>query len=191
DRADQGADRPAMRRLSSQRRVHISRAARRQELPELRGRPRGELVQPASRRRVLHHHVRRTPRARDGVLAMRYFPLFLDLAGKPVLLVGGGEVAARKFALLKDAGAKISIVAPALSAELRGEHANGTFVHHARGFENGDIEGMWLVVAATDDRAVNAAAAAAANAQRIPCNVVDDRELSSFIMPAIIDRSPV
>ena len=122
---------------------------------------------------------------------MRYFPLFLDLAGKPVLLVGGGEVAARKFALLKDAGATITVVAPALSAELRGELENGAFVHLARGFADADIEGMWLVVAATDDRAVNAAAAAAANAARIPCNVVDDRELSSFIMPAIIDRSPV
>ena len=54
-----------------------------------------------------------------------------------------------------------------------------------------DIDGAWLVVAATDDRAVNAAVSAAANAARIPCNVVDDRELSSFIMPAIIDRSPV
>ena len=122
---------------------------------------------------------------------MRYFPLFLDLTGKPVLLVGGGAVAARKFALLKDAGARITIVAPALSAELHGQLASGAFIHHAREFATTDIGANWLVVAATDDRAVNAAAAAAANAARIPCNVVDDRELSSFIMPAIIDRSPV
>src|SRR4029434_9321693 len=60
-----------------------------------------------------------------------------------------------------------------------------------REFAVADIDGAWLVVAATNDRAVNAAVAAAANAMRIPCNVVDDRELSSFIMPAIIDRSPV
>jgi uroporphyrin-III C-methyltransferase / precorrin-2 dehydrogenase / sirohydrochlorin ferrochelatase len=122
---------------------------------------------------------------------MRYFPLFLDLAGKPVLLVGGGEVAARKYALLKDAGAHITVVAPALGAELTTELTAGALVHHARGFETADVGGHWLVVAATDDRAVNAAAAAAAHAARIPCNVVDDRELSSFIMPAIIDRSPV
>ena len=64
-------------------------------------------------------------------------------------------------------------------------------MHVARDFEANDIDGAWLVVAATNDRAVNAAVAAAANAARIPCNVVDDRELSSFIMPAIIDRSPV
>jgi uroporphyrin-III C-methyltransferase / precorrin-2 dehydrogenase / sirohydrochlorin ferrochelatase len=108
-----------------------------------------------------------------------------------VLLVGGGEVAARKHALLKDAGATITVVAPALGTELTTELAAGAFAHRARTFEPADVAGVWLVVAATDDRAVNATAAAAAHAARIPCNVVDDRELSSFIMPAIIDRSPV
>ena len=122
---------------------------------------------------------------------MRYFPLFLDIKDKPVLLVGGGEVAARKFSLLVDAGAKITVVAPELGDELAAALARGEIVHHAREFAAGDIEGAWLVVAATDDRDVNAAVSAAANAARIPCNVVDDRELSSFIMPAIIDRSPV
>ena len=122
---------------------------------------------------------------------MRYFPLFLDLSGKPVLLVGGGEVAARKFALLGDAGAVVTVVAPQLGGELAEALARGALAHVAREFGVADVGGQWLVVAATDDRAVNAAVAAAANAARIPCNVVDDRELSSFIMPAIIDRSPV
>jgi uroporphyrin-III C-methyltransferase/precorrin-2 dehydrogenase/sirohydrochlorin ferrochelatase len=122
---------------------------------------------------------------------MRYFPLFLDLQGKPVLLVGGGEVAARKFALLAEAGAAVSVVAPTLGEDLSAALKRGALAHQAREFTPADIEGMWLVVAATDDRAVNAAVSAAANAARIPCNVVDDLELSSFIMPAIIDRSPV
>ncbi len=122
---------------------------------------------------------------------MRYFPLFLDLAAKPVLLVGGGDVAARKFALLSDAGAKVTVVAPELGAELAAALARGALVHVQRNFDANDIDGAWLVVAATNDRAVNAAVATAANAARTPCNVVDDRELSSFIMPAIIDRSPV
>ena len=122
---------------------------------------------------------------------MRYFPLFLDIKDKPVLLVGGGEVAARKFHLLRDAGASITVVAPQLGEELAAALARGAVRHHAREFAASDIEGAWLVVAATDDRAVNAAVSAAANAARIPCNVVDDRELSSFIMPAVIDRSPV
>jgi uroporphyrin-III C-methyltransferase/precorrin-2 dehydrogenase/sirohydrochlorin ferrochelatase len=122
---------------------------------------------------------------------MRYFPLFLDLAGKPVLLVGGGEIAARKFALLHEAGAVVTVVAPSLGAEMAAAVAAGEVSQLARRFEPADVSGVWLVVAATDDRAVNAAVATAANAARIPCNVVDDRELSSFIMPAIIDRSPV
>ena len=122
---------------------------------------------------------------------MQYFPLFLDLKGKPVLLVGGGEVAARKFFLLAGAGAKISVVAPRLGDELTSALARGELTHAAREFSVNDVGGVWLVVAATDDRTVNAAVSAAANALRIPCNVVDDRELSSFIMPAIIDRSPV
>src|SRR5688572_4435349 len=122
---------------------------------------------------------------------MRYFPLFLDLAGKPVLLVGGGEVAARKYSLLGEAGAVVTVVAPQLGSELAAAVGRGAATHLARVFETNDIDGAWLVVAATNDRAVNAAVAAAAHAARIPCNVVDDRELSSFIMPAIIDRSPV
>jgi uroporphyrin-III C-methyltransferase/precorrin-2 dehydrogenase/sirohydrochlorin ferrochelatase len=122
---------------------------------------------------------------------MRYFPIFLDLARKPVLLVGGGEVAARKFSLLADAGADVTVVAPGLGAEMSEALSRGAFTHHAREFAAADLDGQWLVVAATNDRAVNAAVAAAASTARIPCNVVDDRELSSFIMPAIIDRSPV
>src|SRR5262245_42716640 len=122
---------------------------------------------------------------------MRYFPLFLDLSGKPVLLVGGGSVAARKFALLGEAGAVVTVVAPRLGDELGDALSRGALTHVAREFSVPDVGGQWLVVAATDDRAVNAAVSEAANASRIPCNVVDDRELSSFIMPAIIDRSPV
>lgn len=122
---------------------------------------------------------------------MRYFPLFLDIRAKAVLLVGGGEIAARKFALLKEAGAAVTVVAPELGAEMAAEWAARAFPHVGRRFESDDVQGQWLVVAATDDREANAAVAAAATAARIPCNVVDDRELSSFIMPAIIDRSPV
>lgn len=122
---------------------------------------------------------------------MQYFPLFLDLRGKPVLLVGGGDVAARKYAVLADAGAAVTVVAPSLCAELTAARARGSLVHESREFVPADIAGCWLAVAATNDRSVNARVAAAAGAGRIPCNVVDDRELSSFIMPAIIDRSPV
>lgn len=122
---------------------------------------------------------------------MRYFPLFLDIAGKPVLLVGGGDIAARKYALLAEAGAAVTVVAPVLKSELRSALDRGAITWLPREFRADDTDGQWLVIAATNDRGVNAAAADAAKAARIPCNVVDDRELSSFIMPAIIDRSPV
>ena len=122
---------------------------------------------------------------------MRYFPLFLDIAGKPVLLVGGGAIAARKFALLKDAGAKVTVVAPELGDELSAALERAEFTHVPRPFAAQDLDGKWLAVAATNDRAVNARVSEVAGGARIPCNVVDDRELSSFIMPAIIDRSPV
>jgi len=122
---------------------------------------------------------------------MRYFPLFLDIAGKPVLLVGGGDIAARKYALLADAGAVVTVVSPLLKAEMTAAFERGAITWVQREFRADDIDGKWLVIAATNDRGVNAAAADAAQTARIPCNVVDDRELSSFIMPAIIDRSPV
>jgi uroporphyrin-III C-methyltransferase/precorrin-2 dehydrogenase/sirohydrochlorin ferrochelatase len=122
---------------------------------------------------------------------MRYFPLFLDIAGKPVLLVGGGEVAARKFALLREAGARVTVVSPELGEELQSALAEGAITHLARPFAASDLEGVWLAVAATNDRSVNSRVSEVAEGARIPCNVVDDRELSSFIMPAIIDRSPV
>ena len=80
---------------------------------------------------------------------MSYFPLFLDIQDKPVLLVGGGEVAARKYSLLVEAGAKVSVVAPLLGEELGAALARGEFTHHAREFAEPDIEGAWLVVAAT------------------------------------------
>src|SRR6185436_10276758 len=190
--ADQRADRVAGGRVPGERRVHLARAAREREVRRLRRRAHRELAQPAPCRRELHHHLRRAPGPGAGFAqVMRYFPLFLDLAGKPVLLVGGGDVAARKFALLGEAGAAVTVVAPALGTALTAVLERGAITHVARAFQAADLDGSWLVVAATDDRAVNAAVAAAAHAARIPCNVVDDRELSSFIMPAIIDRSPV
>jgi uroporphyrin-III C-methyltransferase/precorrin-2 dehydrogenase/sirohydrochlorin ferrochelatase len=122
---------------------------------------------------------------------MRYFPIFLDIKARPVLLVGGGDIAARKFALLSDAGARVTVVAPELGEELRAAHERGAFVHLQRAFAASDLEGQWLAIAATNDRQVNSRVSEVAGVARIPCNVVDDRELSSFIMPAIIDRSPV
>ena len=104
-RPDRRADRVARRRLPGERRIHLARVVGPREVRRLRCRAARELVQPAARRRQLHHHLRRASRAGPGAAAlMRYFPLFLDIKDKPVLLVGGGEVAARKFSLLSGRG---------------------------------------------------------------------------------------
>jgi uroporphyrin-III C-methyltransferase/precorrin-2 dehydrogenase/sirohydrochlorin ferrochelatase len=120
-----------------------------------------------------------------------YFPIFLKLADAPVLVVGGGEVAARKVELLRRAHARVTVVAPALSASLEEQLAAGTIAHIAGEFHPNHLDGARLAIAATDRHSVNAWVAHQAERRNVPVNVVDDRELSRFIMPAIVDRSPV
>ncbi|MDN6866751.1 siroheme synthase CysG [Aeromonas caviae] len=122
---------------------------------------------------------------------MDYLPIFCLLDNKPVLLVGGGEVAQRKARLLLDAGAQLTVVAPELDPELAELAANGSIEWLAGEFAPPQLTGKWLVVAATDRREVNALVYQSANQARIFANVVDDPKRSSFIMPSIIDRSPL
>lgn len=122
---------------------------------------------------------------------MDYLPIFCRLDNKPVLLVGGGEVAQRKARLLLDAGAQLTVVAPELDPELAELAANGSIEWLAGEFAPQQLAGKWLVVAATDRREVNALVYQSANQARIFANVVDDPKRSSFIMPSIIDRSPL
>ena len=122
---------------------------------------------------------------------MDYLPIFCRLDNKPVLLVGGGEVAERKARLLLDAGAHLTVVAPELDPELTELAANGSIEWLAGEFAPAQLTGKWLVVAATDRREVNALVYQSANQARIFANVVDDPKRSSFIMPSIIDRSPL
>jgi uroporphyrin-III C-methyltransferase/precorrin-2 dehydrogenase/sirohydrochlorin ferrochelatase len=122
---------------------------------------------------------------------MDYFPIFIRLAGQPVLVVGGGDVAARKIDLLLRAGAQITVVAPELNDALAAHAAAGTIAHIAAEFHPDHLAGKRLAIGATNKRAVNAWVAHHAERLNIPVNVVDDRELSRFIVPAIVDRSPV
>jgi len=122
---------------------------------------------------------------------MQYLPVFLDLRDRPVLLAGGGAVAARKLQALLRAGARVRVVAPAIDAAVVAQATPAGVELWRRAFEPADVDGAWLVIAATDDAAVNAAVAAAAGARGIWVNVVDDGAASSCLMPAIIDRSPV
>ena len=122
---------------------------------------------------------------------MDYLPIFIQLRGSPTVVVGGGSVALRKVDLLLRAGARVTVIAPKLHEELRALAAQRQLDYVALEFQPHHLDGTSLVIAATDSRDVNAAVSAAAKARRLPINVVDDPELSTFIFPAIIDRSPV
>ncbi|MDO9054259.1 MAG: siroheme synthase CysG [Gallionella sp.] len=119
---------------------------------------------------------------------MDFLPIFLNVKGKLCLVVGGGEVAARKAGVLLDAGAKVRVVAPQIKGSLLAQQGVESIV--AR-FDALHLEGIALVIAATDDRSINQQVSEQAHARNIPVNVVDDPELCSFIMPAILDRSPL
>src|SRR5215467_868946 len=122
---------------------------------------------------------------------MRYFPLFADLAEADVLVVGGGEAAARKVRLLRKTGARITVVAETITEELHGLAERGAIAVLPRAFLARDLHGQRLVYAATGDGVGDRAVSRAAKARGIPVNVIDAPELSTFITPAIVDRDPV
>ena len=123
---------------------------------------------------------------------MRHLPLFAQVRGRRCLIVGGGAVAERRARLLLEAGALPTLVAPEFAAGVEALAADEPAVTLERApFTEDLVERFWLIVAATNDPEVNARVAAAAERAHRFCNVVDDGERSSFIMPAIVDRDPV
>ncbi|GFO72033.1 uroporphyrin-III C-methyltransferase/precorrin-2 dehydrogenase/sirohydrochlorin ferrochelatase [Bathymodiolus japonicus methanotrophic gill symbiont] len=122
---------------------------------------------------------------------MDYFPLFINLKNKHCLVVGAGEIAARKIELLAKAGAKIAVIAPEISASVMQLAANNSDIEISiKKFSTDDISQQRLIISATNQADINALVAATADAHNIPVNVVDKPALCSFIVPAIIDRSP-
>jgi uroporphyrin-III C-methyltransferase/precorrin-2 dehydrogenase/sirohydrochlorin ferrochelatase len=122
---------------------------------------------------------------------MDYLPIFIKLRGRSSVVIGGGEIALRKVNLLLKAGAQVTVVAPELCAELAGLQSQGAITYRAERFESGQLDGAQLVVAATDDESVNRAVSEAAQARNIPVNVVDAPELCTFVVPSVVDRSPI
>ncbi len=122
---------------------------------------------------------------------MDYFPLFVKLQDKPCLVIGAGEIAARKIDLLVRAGARITVIALDISHHVASlEHKHGLTIHQ-RAFTSDDVLNFTLVISATDNRSTNELVAHSANTHKILVNVVDSPDLCSFIFPAIIDRSPI
>lgn len=122
---------------------------------------------------------------------MDLLPIFLNIKEKKSVVVGGGEVALRKATLLLRAGADLYIVAPSLSDELRKLCAAHDCKVTEREFQEADLSDAILVVAATDDLETNERVSVIASNLNIPVNVVDQPHLCSFIMPSIVDRSPI
>ncbi len=122
---------------------------------------------------------------------MQFLPIFLNVRAQHCLVVGGGEVAYRKAVLLDRAGARLRVVAPAIEPQLEALVIAGAGEMCLREFQDNDLDGVFLAVAATDDEDVNAAVSVGAKARGLPVNVVDKPSLCSFIVPAIVDRSPV
>lgn len=122
---------------------------------------------------------------------MEFLPLFHNLRGARVLVVGGGEIALRKSRLLADSGAVLRVVAPEIGAEVREliERSGGEEI--LRGYTESDLSGCVLIIAATDDEPLNAQVSADARQRGVPVNVVDAPALCSVIFPAIVDRSPL
>ena len=118
---------------------------------------------------------------------MPYYPIFLDLAGKPVLVAGAGKVALRKTKGLIESGARVTVVAPRAEPEF----ARLPVTLHRRRFRAADLRGAVLAFAATDDRRVNRTIALAAKRRGIPVNVADARAECDFILPARITRGAV
>lgn len=118
---------------------------------------------------------------------MQYYPIFLDLKGKKVLVIGGGNIALEKILNLLKAGAVITVVAPEISAKVRRFNRRITYIQ--RYFEDSDIQTDYsLIFAATGDTQLNAYVSQVCLGQRILCNTVDDPKWCHFIVPSILRR---
>jgi uroporphyrin-III C-methyltransferase/precorrin-2 dehydrogenase/sirohydrochlorin ferrochelatase len=121
---------------------------------------------------------------------LRYFPIFFDLDGRDVLIVGGGEKALQKLRLLAKTSAHLKVVAEDIAEEIAAAGVPALTLMR-RAFVESDLEGVALVFAATDDAELDGRVSAAARARGVPVNVVDGPKDSNFIMPAIVDRDPI
>lgn len=119
---------------------------------------------------------------------MRYFPAFLDLRQKRCLIVGAGQVAERKVGVLLRAGASVDVIGPKLTSGLSLLKAKGKIRHRPRLYRSGDLRGAFLVIAATDNRAINERIAQDAEKENTLVNVVDDPALCNFIVPSWVAR---
>jgi precorrin-2 dehydrogenase / sirohydrochlorin ferrochelatase len=119
---------------------------------------------------------------------LKYYPLFLDIRDKKCVIVGGGEVAARKAERLLDCGAKVFVISPKVSPALAALKEKKMISHIDAQYSGDLINGAALVIGATDDEKTNAAISLDARRQGIPVNIVDDPQKCDFILPSLVQR---
>jgi precorrin-2 dehydrogenase/sirohydrochlorin ferrochelatase len=119
---------------------------------------------------------------------MRYFPVNLDLNGKPAVIVGGGTVATRKCRSLLDSGAAVTLISPYVTPELRRMIDSGTIRHIERSYHSGDLKGAYIAFIATSDSSINRCAAEEARTGGILANVADEPDMGTFTLPATCRR---
>ncbi len=117
-----------------------------------------------------------------------YYPAFLDLTGRDCVVIGAGEVAGRKVTTLLRCGAKVGVISPEATPEVQRLAGAGAIAWKRRGYQAGDLAGVWLAIAATDDAAVNRAIAQEAQERRVFLNVADQPALCGFVAPGIVQR---
>ncbi|MFQ5329574.1 MAG: bifunctional precorrin-2 dehydrogenase/sirohydrochlorin ferrochelatase [Thermodesulfobacteriota bacterium] len=119
---------------------------------------------------------------------MAYHPIFLDIEGKPSIVIGGGAVAERKISSLLDGGAVVTVVSPDVTAGIEAFYRSGRITLHRRPYQDGDLKGHLLAYSATNRREVNRAVREEAERAGVLLNVVDDPALCDFITPAVVRR---
>jgi precorrin-2 dehydrogenase / sirohydrochlorin ferrochelatase len=119
---------------------------------------------------------------------VKYYPVFWDIKDKKCVVVGGGDVAARKIKRLHDCGAEIIVISPQLVPELAVMKAEDIIKHVPAKYDARYLDGAVLVIGATDDEKINAVIARDARSLRIPVNIVDDPQKCDFILPSVVER---
>ncbi len=120
-----------------------------------------------------------------------FYPVFLNLTGRRCVIIGGGQIAEGKISKLLDSGAKIIVISPDATQGIRGFAERGEIEFQLRKYQPGDLDGAFIVIAATNDRVVNQEIFEEAEKQGILLNAVDDMPRCSFIAPSIVERGPV
>jgi siroheme synthase-like protein len=120
-----------------------------------------------------------------------YYPIFLDVENRDVVIIGGGAVCTRKAETMMRYGARVTVVAPEVTDEITGWSKDGRLVVACKEYDEADLEGASIVIASTDDACVNGRIARDCRRRKIPVNVVDVTHLCEFIVPAIVEHGSI